>query len=141
MKHLTREQRYTISKMLSTGETQCKIALYLGVSQATISKEVKRRKFTRAIEDFVILKLTKEQWSPFGTIPDRVSIHSRPCAVDFRERFGDWKLEFNKPADHSRWQLPCKNDALDKTQGSHNQSHRRTRRMCGKKRTGTRDNK
>jgi IS30 family transposase len=164
--------------MLSIGESQCKIALYLGVSQATISEEikrnsvsygkklqlreyvilhaqrmadnrkerfVKRRKFTRAVEDFVFLKLTKEQWYPcqiigyarkeglpmvcveriyqyirkdkydggtvykhcrhklkrrkhdvcskVGNIPDRVSIHSRPCVVDSRGRFGDWEMD------------------------------------------------
>jgi IS30 family transposase len=164
--------------MLELGKSQCEIAMCIGVSQATISKEVKRnslpygkhlklrkyialhaqrcaagrkerfmqpRKFTPEMVGFVRDKLTKEQWSPcqivgyarkeglpmvsveriyqyirkdkyaggnlykhcrhklkrrkhdvcskVGLIPDRVSIHNRPCAVDFRERFGDWEMD------------------------------------------------
>ena len=42
MAHITQEQRYVISAMLSAGETQAKIAQYLNKSQAAISKELKR---------------------------------------------------------------------------------------------------
>jgi IS30 family transposase len=164
--------------MLELNEPQSKIAMCIGVSQATISKELKRnslpygkhnqlrkyvslhaqrradirkgrfvqpRKFTCEMAGFVYDKLTKEEWSPaqivgyarkigiamvsveriyqyirqdkfaggrvykhcrhrlkhrkrsissnVGSIPNRVSIHSRPMVVSTRERFGDWEMD------------------------------------------------
>lgn len=91
MKHLNETQRYTIYRMLKDEKTQSQIADYIGVSQATISKEIARnrnslghyspkdaqmfaqmrkerfrcnRKFTPAMEKLVREKLEKFQWSP-----------------------------------------------------------------------------
>ena len=91
MQHLNETQRYTIYRMLKDKKAQSQIADYVGVSQATISKEIARnknslghyspkdaqmfaqmrkerfrcnRKFTPAMEEFVREKLEKFQWSP-----------------------------------------------------------------------------
>jgi transposase, IS30 family len=91
MKHLIEEQRYTIYRMHKEHRTQQEIARFIGVSQATISKElsrnrnslghysakdaqmfakmrkeryVKKRKFSSKVETFIRDKLQKEQWSP-----------------------------------------------------------------------------
>ncbi len=91
MKHLTKEQRYQIKAYLDCKKTKTFIALALGVSKATISREIKRnstkrgkynpafaqelaterkerfaynRKFTPEIERFVKEKIVQEQWSP-----------------------------------------------------------------------------
>jgi len=91
MKHLIRMQRYTIYKMYQERRTQKEIAEYVGVSQATISKELSRnrnslghyvvkdaemfaemrkerlrknRKFSKKMEMFVREKIEKYQWSP-----------------------------------------------------------------------------
>lgn len=41
-KHLTREQRYTISQCLKRGIKQIEIATLIGVSTSTVSREIKR---------------------------------------------------------------------------------------------------
>ena len=42
MKHLNKSQRYTIYRMRKDNKKQSEIVNYVGVSQATISKELKR---------------------------------------------------------------------------------------------------
>jgi IS30 family transposase len=91
MKHITQEQRYAIFFNLKMGCTQAQIAQEIGVSQASISKEISRNKtdrgvysakiaqenadfrkvkfaknrtFTAEIEKKVRQKITEEQWSP-----------------------------------------------------------------------------
>ena len=44
MQHLNETQRYTIYRMLKDKKAQSQIAEYVGVSQATISKEIARNK-------------------------------------------------------------------------------------------------
>jgi IS30 family transposase len=91
MPHLSQEQRYSISQMKKAGMKQSKIAEIIGVSQATISKELSRnrnslghyvakdaqmfaqmrkqrftnnRKFSKKMEDFIRDKIENHQWSP-----------------------------------------------------------------------------
>ncbi|KAA6330836.1 hypothetical protein EZS27_020499 [termite gut metagenome] len=89
-KHLTREQRYQIDALLQAKKTQKEIADIIGKDKSVISRELSRnshkrgysarfaqeyadlrkerfrgeRKFTQALKDQVINKLTEEQWSP-----------------------------------------------------------------------------
>ena len=42
MKHLNESQRYTIYRMRKDNKSQAEIARYIGVSQATVSKELRR---------------------------------------------------------------------------------------------------
>ena len=42
MQHLNESQRYTIYRMRKDKKTQSEIARYIGVSQATVSKELNR---------------------------------------------------------------------------------------------------
>ena len=42
MKHLTKEQRYTISVMIQNGHSQKEIAETIGEDKSTISREIKR---------------------------------------------------------------------------------------------------
>lgn len=98
-RHLTQSQRYEISAYLKCGKSQKFIAEELGVSESTISRELGRnglkrggynakkaqeqaqirkerfcnnRGFTRAAQDFVLEKLTGEEWSP-----EQISGHCR----------------------------------------------------------------
>ena len=91
MAHLNETQRYTIFRMDKAGKTQTEIALAIGTSQATVSKELKRnrtsngryspkmaqmfandakkrshkwRKLTNEMIMFIREKITKLQWSP-----------------------------------------------------------------------------
>jgi IS30 family transposase len=91
MKHLTKEQRYQIEAYVKAGKQQKWIAEELGVSNSTISRELKRnkskrgkyiariaieysqerkerfcyrRKFTKSVERRVRSYLENEQWSP-----------------------------------------------------------------------------
>ena len=91
MKHLTKEQRYQIKAYLDCKKTKTFIANALNVHKSTICREIKRnsrkngsynpdfanelaeerkerftynRKFTPAVEKFVLEKLVNEQWSP-----------------------------------------------------------------------------
>ena len=91
MKHLNETQRYTIFRMRQDKKTQSEIARAIGVSQATVSKELKRnrssngryspsmaqifaddakrrshepRKLNDRMMSFIIEKLVKYQWSP-----------------------------------------------------------------------------
>ena len=91
MKHLTKEQRYEISAYLKCDKTKIFIAKVLGVDRSTIGRELQRnstkhgkyfpehahmlynekkerlkrtRTFTKEVEEFVVNKLKKEQWSP-----------------------------------------------------------------------------
>ena len=100
MQHITREQRYAISAYRQTGWTQTRIAKELVLSQAAISKELKRnktdkgyysakiaqeladirkeryrypRKFTKEMERYVQDKLIHEQWSPEQIVASRFS--------------------------------------------------------------------
>src|SRR5437660_11704922 len=90
-KQLTKEERCQIAALLKRGIAQSQIAIDLGVDRSTIYREIKRnrsksgyykvasaqefcnirkerfcyhRKFTPAMEKFIIEKLVKEQWSP-----------------------------------------------------------------------------
>ena len=47
MQHLNESQRYTIYRMRKDKKTQSEIARYIGVSQATVSKELRRNADTR----------------------------------------------------------------------------------------------
>lgn len=47
MQHLNESQRYTIYRMRKDKKTQSEIARYIGVSQATVSKELNRNSDTR----------------------------------------------------------------------------------------------
>ena len=47
MQHLNESQRYTIYRMRKDKNTQSEIARYIGVSQATVSKELNRNADTR----------------------------------------------------------------------------------------------
>ena len=91
MKHLNETQRYTIYRMHKNKFSQSKIAEYIGVSQATVSKELSRNRnslghyspkdaqmfadmrkerlhrvrfFDGSMEAFVREMLEKKQWSP-----------------------------------------------------------------------------
>lgn len=91
MKHLNETQRYTIYRMRKDKKTQAEIAEYVGVSQATISKELKRnacykgryspkiaqsfaemmkqrshrpRKLNADMEEFIREHIKRKQWSP-----------------------------------------------------------------------------
>lgn len=91
MKHLNESQRYTIYRMRKDNKSQAEIARYIGVSQATVSKELRRNansegryspgtarmfadmmkershrpyKFDGAMRDFIREKMERSQWSP-----------------------------------------------------------------------------
>jgi IS30 family transposase len=90
MGHLTREQRYTIYRMLQAKCTRKEICIAIGKDKSVLSRELKRnsgkrgyspamaqeyanerkerfkinRKFTSAVRQRVINELTLEQWSP-----------------------------------------------------------------------------
>ncbi|MDO5036430.1 MAG: IS30 family transposase [Porphyromonas sp.] len=104
-KHLTREQRYTISQCLKKGVKQKEIAELIGVSPSTISREVKRNATKRGrynheyaqmlakeniacsaknkstpgwIKKVALKMLMEEQWSPkqiVGWLKKEKSIH------------------------------------------------------------------
>jgi IS30 family transposase len=89
-KHLTREQRYTISRMLQAGFTKKAVCIATGKDKSVISRELKRnaskrgsspgpaqmysderkerfrrkRKFTPEVERRITGYLSGEQWSP-----------------------------------------------------------------------------
>jgi IS30 family transposase len=90
-KHLSEQQRYELKAFLQCGKSQRFISIELGVSEATISRELKRnstnkrvysakfaqesadirkerfcynRKFTNEVQRFIDEKLMQEQWSP-----------------------------------------------------------------------------
>jgi IS30 family transposase len=89
-KHLTQEQRYTISRMLQAGCARKEICIAIGKDKSVISRELKRnmsprgyspslaqryaderkerlhkqRKFTESIRLKIVKDLTEEQWSP-----------------------------------------------------------------------------
>ena len=104
MKHLTPEQRYTISVLFKRNVKQAEIAVIIGYSQATVSKELaknktkkgiysakiaqenanfrkqrfaKKRKFNPEIERFVKDKIEQEQWSP-EQIVGYAKLHEMP---------------------------------------------------------------
>jgi IS30 family transposase len=89
--HLTESQRYEIKAYLNCNKSQKFIAQQLGVSESSISRELKRnmlkrggynpqkaqefsslrkerfcnnRRFTKTVKEYVEEKLNKEQWSP-----------------------------------------------------------------------------
>jgi IS30 family transposase len=91
MKHITIEQRYVIATLHKRGIEQKEIAIEIGTSESTISRELKRnatkrgkynadtaqilaeerkerfgvqRKFTKAVEQRIRDYLVQEQWSP-----------------------------------------------------------------------------
>jgi len=90
MSHLTREQRYTINRMLQAGCTRKEICIAIGKDKSVLSRELKRnsgkrgysptmaqeyanerkerfkvnRKFTSTIRLKIIRELEQEQWSP-----------------------------------------------------------------------------
>jgi IS30 family transposase len=89
-KHLTQEQRYTISRMLEAGGTRKEICIATGKDKSVLSRELqrnshkrgysprlaqeyaderkerfaKKRKFTEHVKQKIIKELTEEQWSP-----------------------------------------------------------------------------
>lgn len=89
-KHIIVEQRYTIESMLRQGFSRKIIAKAVGISESTLSREIRRnsgqggyhykqaqskatdrqrrlqnyRKLTLEIRNFIRLKMTEEQWSP-----------------------------------------------------------------------------
>ena len=90
MSHLTREQRYTIARMLQGGYAKKDICIAIGKDKSVLSRELKRnsskrgysaamadeyanerkerfrkkRKFTETVKTHIIRCLTEEQWSP-----------------------------------------------------------------------------
>lgn len=89
-KHLTAEQRYTIDVLLQQKKSRKEIAKTIGISESTLSREIKRnsgqrgyhskqaqakaadrqrrlrnyRNLTLEIRNFIRAKMTEEQWSP-----------------------------------------------------------------------------
>lgn len=89
-KHLTAEQRYTIDVLLQQKKSRKEIAKTIGVSESTLSREIRRnsgqrgyhykqaqvksadrqrrlqnyRNLTLEIRNFIRTKMTEEQWSP-----------------------------------------------------------------------------
>ena len=96
MSHITREQRYTIARMLQAGYAKKDICIATGKSKSVLSRELKRnsskrgysaalaeeyanerkerfrknRKFTESIKRHVVKYLTEEQWSPEQIVGD-----------------------------------------------------------------------
>ena len=97
MSHLTKEQRYTIARMLQAGYAKKDICTAIGKDKSVLSRELKRnsskrgcysaesaqtyanerkerfrrkRKFTETIKKHVIKHLTEEQWSPEQIVGD-----------------------------------------------------------------------
>ena len=90
MSHITREQRYTIARMLQGGYTKKDICIAIGKDKSVLCRELKRnsskrgysaaladeyanerkerfrrkRKFTESIKRHVVKYLTEEEWSP-----------------------------------------------------------------------------
>lgn len=65
-KQLTREQRYAISLGLKEGKTQKAIALQIGVSASTVSRELRRNKSHRVYSYSLADEMSHER---------RVNIH------------------------------------------------------------------
>ena len=66
MSHLTTEQRYTISVMISQGESQTNIATTIGKSKSVISREIARNRDQRNGEyrfDLAVKKAKERQES------------------------------------------------------------------------------
>ena len=96
MSHLTKEQRYTIARMLQAGCAKKDICIAIGKDKSVLSRELKRnsskrgysaalahqyanerkerfrtkRKFTETIKRHVVKYLTEEQWSPEQIVGD-----------------------------------------------------------------------
>lgn len=90
-KHLNLERRYTIERMLKHGHAKKEIFIVIGVAESTLYRELSRnclprggynakhaqmladerrreghvkKRFTKSMENYVVQKLTKYQWSP-----------------------------------------------------------------------------
>ena len=87
MKHLNETQRYTISRMRRDKKTQTEIARAIGVSQATVSKELKRN---RCSDGRYSAKMA-QMFADNVAYPDHpVRLGSpRGCARGFRHRPAD----------------------------------------------------
>jgi len=96
MSHITREQRYAISRMLQAGYAKKDICIAIGKDKSVLSRELKRnsskrgyfaasaheyacerkerfrreRKFTETVKAHVVKYLTEEQWSPEQIVGD-----------------------------------------------------------------------
>ena len=96
MSHITREQRYTIARMLQGGYAKKDICIAIGKDKTVLSRELKRnsskrgysasladeyanerkerfrikRRFTESIKRHVFKCLTEEQWSPEQIVGD-----------------------------------------------------------------------
>ena len=96
MSQLTREQRYTIARMLQAGYAKKEICIAIGKDKSVLSRELKRnsskrgysseladeyanerkerfrkrRKFTAEMKGYIIKCLTEEQWSPEQIVGD-----------------------------------------------------------------------
>ena len=96
MSHLTKEQRYTIARMLQGGYAKKDICIAIGKDKSVVCRELKRncskrgysaalaheyanerkerfrskRKFTEAIKKHIVKYLTDEQWSPEQIVGD-----------------------------------------------------------------------
>ena len=96
MSHLTKEQRYTIARMLQGGYAKKDICVAIGKGKSVLSRELRRnsskrgysaslaheyanerkerfrtdRKFTETVKRHVVKYLTEEQWSPEQIVGD-----------------------------------------------------------------------
>jgi len=96
MSHITREQRYTIARMLQGGYAKKDICIAIGKDKSVLSRELKRnsskrgysaalaqeyanerkerfrrkRRFTETVKKHVVKYVTEEQWSPEQIVGD-----------------------------------------------------------------------
>ena len=96
MSHLTRDQRYTIARMLQADYARKDICIAIGKDKSVLSRELKRnsskrgyspgsaneyanerkerfrrrRTFTEEVKEYVVKCLTEEQWSPEQIVGD-----------------------------------------------------------------------
>jgi IS30 family transposase len=96
MSHLTEEQRYTIARMLQADCAKKDICTAIGKDKSVLSRELKRngskrgysaalaheyanerkerfrrrRKFTKEVKEYIVKRLTEEQWSPEQIVGD-----------------------------------------------------------------------
>jgi len=115
------ELRYQLYALNKSGMSQTKIALQLGVSQSSISRELSRNKGKRGYrpkqadnkakggELYKYLRRKakkynsrcKEKLAGRGYIKDRVGIEERPSIVDDKSRVGDWEIDLVIGKGHS----------------------------------------
>ena len=110
-KHLTREQRLAISRLLTNGISQKQIALSIHVSPSTVCREIKRNfskhKYSasgaqewddvrkeRLLSNHAIKPTIKRKsYISYKNISGRlISISNRPKEAD-GTRFGDWEMD------------------------------------------------